>query len=138
MNTVTEGLQSLRKTLEIHIPVAHRIPPEALGTGIPTGVDKEDFGAELGSGVDSVVHLVRRDLDFWTDSRYNPRAVAAGLRQEQTPSQVTVHGLNGSVEPAEHKPQMHFLGGYGLAGIKHSQRSRRIHAGTKGQGGSVP
>ena len=76
VDTVTEGLQPLRKTLPIHLPVAHRLPPVALWGGVPTGVDEEDLGADLRRRVNGVVDLLDRDLDLRTDAR--TRAIRPG------------------------------------------------------------
>src|ERR1019366_1294267 len=137
MHTISDRLQTLRKALQIEIPVAHRITPEALGTGIPAGVNKENFRPDLSGSVDPVVLLLRSDLDFRTNSRNNPRATTLSLRQEHTASHVAMHGLNGGVQIAEYKSEMHFWGGYSLAGIDHSHGSWRIHAGAKRQCGSI-
>src|SRR5689334_9403563 len=98
MNPVANRLQPVGKALPIDIPVAHRIPPEAFGTGIPARVNEENLGSDLGRRVNPVIYLLRRNFYFRADSRDDPRAMALCLGEEHTFTRVTKHGLHGSVQ----------------------------------------
>src|SRR4029077_16708217 len=72
--TVPKRFEALRKALAILLPVTHGSPPAALRSSIPTGIDEEDLSADLRGGVDCMVNLLRRDLNFGTDSGLEPPA----------------------------------------------------------------
>jgi hypothetical protein len=99
-----------------------------VGPGIPARIDEEDLRPELRGDIDGVHNILGRDLDLWPDPRFHPSSAPSRLGYEDALAQVVVHALDGRIEVAEHRAQVHLRCRHRLARREDPQRRRRVRS----------